>query len=99
MLKDQRASKAAGAELEFGRSSLAACVLLCVACNYMQTQCQILIYWGVPINVLLDDSQVANVEIYTPAVPNSPCFFIINITIIIIIALSWHFIPSFQVII
>lgn len=94
MLKDQRTSKAAEAELEFGRSSLAACVLLCVACNYMQTWCQILIYRGVPINMLLDDSQVANVEIYTTGVPNIPCFIIIYFFF-----LSWPFFPSFQVIV
>lgn len=76
-LKDHGTSKAAEAEQEFGRSSLAACVLLCVACNYMQTWCQILIYWGVPINVLLDDSQVADVEIYTTGMSDNACISLV----------------------
>lgn len=49
--------------------------------------------------MLLDDSQVANVEIYPPGVPSIPCFFIIIIVIVIIIFffLSWSFFPLFKI--
>lgn len=47
--------------------------------------------------MLLDDSQVANVEIYPPGVPSIPCFFIIIIVIVIIIFFfKLVFFSSFQ---